>query len=484
MTVMGEGGELSERERTRIAGEFVLHAPPGEFNEVFNDVRVLLNSDRTLKEGCAPAFAQYSKDQMAVVRVDGATAPVLITEHNDLGNGRFYDPRSGLAFKYDHLRKEASDPAAHPCPAPNAEAWRKALQAQADEYANSHYQVLVCPHPCPAPNAEAWRKALQAQADEYANSHYQVLVCPHPCPAPNAEAWRKALQAQADEYANSHYQVLVCPHPCPAPNAEAWRKALQAQADEYANSHYQVLVCPHPCPAPNAETWRKALQAQADEYANSHYQVLVCPHREAECKSFRIYQYGLRGSKSVCPSRLGRTFGDVGWLQITDKTGSVSGVGSVAVFASEEGGRPRLTLCIQSSQLQPKNYSNGRWRSEWSVLLSGEKSVEVKGSIRVQVHYYEDGNVQLVSSKQIARSVAVGDETATARAIIKVGLYFHITSTLLASNTSLWLRRREAKYEVRSSGYESNLVLKIDHLLRYIGRRGLRRQSESEWVSA
>lgn len=233
MTANGE--QISDKERTRIASDFVLHAPPGEFNEVFNDVRLLLNNDNQLRDSCGWAFVQYNKDQFLPVRLEGEQKQVLITSFNDIGGGRFYDPRSGKSFKFDHLRKEATD--------------------------------------------------------------------------------------------------VVSEEP-PHPKSESWRTALQSAADKYIENHYNKA--------------------------------------------------------GVC-----------------------------SVIGGEEEGHPSLTLCIESHQFQPKNFWNGRWRSQWSLVLTPGQA-ELKGYLRVQVHYYEDGNVQLMSSKEAVRKINVSNEASTAKEIIRV----------------------------------------------------------------
>jgi len=222
----------------RIVSDFISRAPPGEFNEVFNDVRTLLKDDNLLKEEALGASAQYNKDQFIPCQLEGVSEPVLITDHGDVGGGRFLDPRTQKTFRYDHLRKEASD----------------------------------------------------------------------------------MKPAKVDQA------------------SEPWRQALEKGFTEYVRSQFNTF-------------------------------------------------------------------------------------GACTVYGqSTADGNVVLTACIESHKFNPKNFWNGRWRSQWSIEFSPSKgsAAELKGLLKVQVHYYEDGNVQLVCHKDVKDNVTISNESDTAKTICQL----------------------------------------------------------------
>ncbi|KAF9987408.1 F-actin-capping protein [Modicella reniformis] len=75
--------------------------------------------------------------------------------------------------------------------------------------------------------------------------------------------------------------------------------------------------------------------------------------------------------------------------------------GVVAVY----GSKGVITIAIVHNKYSPSNFWNGRWRSIWRLDTS---TSELKGTLRCKVHYYEDGNVQLETSKEIEEKLTKG----------------------------------------------------------------------------
>lgn len=55
-----------------------------------------------------------------------------------------------------------------------------------------------------------------------------------------------------------------------------------------------------------------------------------------------------------------------------------------------------IVIAIVDNKYNPNNFWNGRWLSSW---IYDTQSHSLKGSTKVNVHYYEEGNVQLNADK-------------------------------------------------------------------------------------
>ncbi|KAK7711613.1 F-actin-capping protein subunit alpha [Botryosphaeria dothidea] len=63
----------------------------------------------------------------------------------------------------------------------------------------------------------------------------------------------------------------------------------------------------------------------------------------------------------------------------------------------------KLAIVLVSNKYSPNNFWNGRWRSAYVV---DPASGSLSGSIKVDVHYYEDGNVRMLTEKPVSSANA------------------------------------------------------------------------------
>ncbi|XP_003738440.1 F-actin-capping protein subunit alpha [Galendromus occidentalis] len=130
----------SDNEKIKIISGFMGLCPPGEFNEVFNDCRVLVGNDELLKKAASSTIAEYHMDQLTPCTIGGFPDKSLVTHFNALPDSRYYDPRQRVSFRFDHYKREAMDPQ----PMESSQTDTAALRASLDEfwstYCLAHYK--------------------------------------------------------------------------------------------------------------------------------------------------------------------------------------------------------------------------------------------------------------------------------------------------------------------------------------------------------
>ncbi|KAG0051140.1 F-actin-capping protein subunit alpha-1 [Gryganskiella cystojenkinii] len=129
----------TNEEKIRIASGFLKSAPPGEINDVFNDVRALVDDDELLTGGIMSALEEYNTEELATVEVPGIEGKVIISKHGQIDNERFLDPKTNQTFKLDHLRQSVSDLEPYTAVDEEIEELRKTIEKDTETYAADRY---------------------------------------------------------------------------------------------------------------------------------------------------------------------------------------------------------------------------------------------------------------------------------------------------------------------------------------------------------
>ncbi|OAE33651.1 hypothetical protein AXG93_4689s1380 [Marchantia polymorpha subsp. ruderalis] len=173
--------------------------------------------------------------------------------------------------------------------------------------------------------------------------------------------------------------------------------------------------------------WWQVLVSRYGEVDGSHYldprtaQVAAVDHVKQICKSVRP------ASDDELPSNYVEQYRASVDAEVLKYVEEAYPRGSCSVYCTNgknnhgDGGEFELTVVISTSSFSPKNFRGGRWRSVWTVELNEEnESVELRGHIHVNAHYFEEGNVQLATSYECSDSTVMQDVIETGVSIVAV----------------------------------------------------------------
>ena len=80
-------------------------------------------------------------------------------------------------------------------------------------------------------------------------------------------------------------------------------------------------------------------------------------------------------------------------------------------------GKIHVYICAEKPNL--RNFWSGKWSSSWVITVTGS-SASISGTIQVHAHYFEDGNVQMISNKSVPEAnLNAGSEEELAAAVVR-----------------------------------------------------------------
>lgn len=158
--------------------------------------------------------------------------------------------------------------------------------------------------------------------------------------------------------------------------------------------------------------------------------VLVSPYGEVDAESYldpatgKVFKFdhkkqafvGETDQKQVLPDNITnfRTALQNAAKQYLESVYS-AGKWAAAVYAADDA---QLTICVSAKNVKLSNFWSGGIQSRYTLNVGQNGQTDLTGSLKVNVHYFEDGNVQLNINHEKSARVQVNDAESTAKSVI------------------------------------------------------------------
>ncbi|WVF72007.1 hypothetical protein IAT40_006818 [Kwoniella sp. CBS 6097] len=365
--------DLSLDEKCKLAAGFVEQTPPGEINDVINDIRAIISDDNALMTHVMPALRSYNLSQLHVVDHQASegvpahssllsTAAVLPGSAED--EDRYVDAEGKRSFAFDHVTLAVSDYQPYELPE-EEESFRAALAKSLAAYTKNHFAT---------------------GCSSVSTSQFPLLPpAPEPTPVPAAGPATEEVPA-AESLGNDAAQAT--PTELTATTEEPSEPVTDVIEEQVGTGDLEPSSTPAVGGAEvhKDEIVRPESLDQLDELVEEAKEEEESGEKAEHADKPEVEDVPAVGGASEETEKAEEHAAVVA----EEKTE----VPAVEKREQQRVENPTYTLEIVGNKYNPNNFWTGRWRTRWVV----DKAVgKVSGTINVDVHYYEQGNVQLAT---------------------------------------------------------------------------------------
>ncbi|TYJ58149.1 hypothetical protein B9479_001245 [Cryptococcus floricola] len=385
--------DITLEQKCKLASTLVEQTPPGEINDVINDIRAIIADDEALMPHVLPALRAYNLKQLHVVEhpeEEGSPAHTSLLSEASIVPGaeteRYIDAAGKRSFAFDHLTFTVSDYQPYQLP-DDEEQFRAELAGSLTSYTKNHFpsgyasvscsQFPLNPEPQPSEPTPAAAVPVESPKESSEPVAKATETSEIPEATPPADEASASVPLVTDVVPEQINAGDLEPAPTPAIGDVADVKKEELVEPENLEKLDEIV---------EEEKEKEEGLGEAGELAEERPKVEgdEVPAVEEASPVDEEKVPAVAEESAVAPE-------ETPVKDVEENLGSLS----VEEKKQERVENPVYTLEVVGNRYNPSNFWTGRWRTRWTV---DQAAGQVNGLVNVDVHYYEQGNVQLATS--------------------------------------------------------------------------------------